>query len=478
MSVLRDLSKVKLTARDYDSMMKEVDRLIEELTPNWKPLSLHDPGYLILSIAASMADQLGYYLDASARESFLSTVQQRKNAAEIARGLGYRMSWFRSATASVSFSATHTQKIIIPKYFPIATEASGAIEYFTSQEVEIPANSNTPVSVEAIQGTVIPIDVSYNDIQDNRIYLPYPTMNEDFINFYVDGEPWTILDSLIDSYSVGKFFTFSIDEHDLSYIELVSYWRNYIDENKTLLIMGSSSRGINGRVGPNTLTRKLDITRDSDNADVGHLVQITNLASKGGYDPETVDEARVRAIREVSTHDTLVVLRDFETAAERYPEVVRATAVDIDIPEAGIAQPYKVDVYVIKEGYTNFTIPDLTDIANFLKSKKVAIKDITVKNGTTHTVNIGLEVYINAPLTVASETSVRANVLAIIEDFFRPYNRTFGEEIRVQELLNRIESEVPMVSHSLPTGSIGWTIPVPRLKLAKQGTVTLEILSA
>lgn len=92
-------------ARDAASLLEQMRARIPELLPEWTGHeSESDVGNVLLQLFAHMGDILGYYTDAAANESFLSTAQTRRAVIDHLRLIGYRLSTAAPASATLTLS--------------------------------------------------------------------------------------------------------------------------------------------------------------------------------------------------------------------------------------------------------------------------------------------------------------------------------------------------------------------------------------
>ncbi len=93
-------------ARDYDSLLASMRRLIPYKLPEWTDYeSEADFGNVLLQLFAHMGDILSYYQDRIANESFLGTARERSSIIHHLRLIGYRLSTPVPASAYLDITA-------------------------------------------------------------------------------------------------------------------------------------------------------------------------------------------------------------------------------------------------------------------------------------------------------------------------------------------------------------------------------------
>ena len=61
---------------------------------------------------------------------------------------------------------------------------------------------------------------------------------------------------------------------------------------------------------------------------------------RGGEDSESIEWARIKSKREIKTMWTAVILEDYEILAEKFPGIVKASAIDWHTQPLEIYRPY------------------------------------------------------------------------------------------------------------------------------------------
>lgn len=129
---------IDYNAKDYASFRKALLDLIPTIIPDWEERHEADFGIMLLELLAYTGDQLSYFQDSVANESYLETALQRISVRRHARLIDYRMHDGASARAFLCFCVENEQ-IILPRGTQVLTRI------------------NTPLGTEAaLPGPVIP----------------------------------------------------------------------------------------------------------------------------------------------------------------------------------------------------------------------------------------------------------------------------------------------------------------------------------
>ena len=95
---------IKYTSRDFDSIKSDLVDYVKRYYPStFKDFNEASFGSMMLDLVAYVGDQLSFYVDYQANESFLDTAIEYKNAAKIARQMGYKFPGSSAAQGRCSF---------------------------------------------------------------------------------------------------------------------------------------------------------------------------------------------------------------------------------------------------------------------------------------------------------------------------------------------------------------------------------------
>ena len=147
MAVKKYVPQIDYTSRDYTSIREDLVSLIPNFAPNWTNRDPADFGMTILEAFAYMGDQLHYYIDRAANESFISTASQRDSVLQLARLLGYQATNNTASRVTVTFQNSTANPITVPALTQVATtnvtsSTSQQIIFETATSVVVPATGD------------------------------------------------------------------------------------------------------------------------------------------------------------------------------------------------------------------------------------------------------------------------------------------------------------------------------------------------
>jgi len=376
---MSDINKLKYTSRDFNSIKSDLLNAIDSVTTNWTSREESDPGIVLLNLMSYLGDNLSYNLDMQALEMYLPTVTQRKNIKKLLSLMGYKLHWFRSATVNITITNNSTTPIRLNLNITSENATNRLLTVIdtmpyvilpTSGQLDneiIDINGHDSNTFIAVQGDLTYVDITYDDIENNRFYIPNNNVDEAHLFLYtrlvnssnsensIIYRPWELVDDLALITDNKPYFEFDTDEYDRPFIRLVSYWQNYLpdNDNKSLRLYYILSRGANGNIMDNAfyaIQFSPYVLDDSGNVleNVESDYTITNYNNwyaissnnKPGYNPQTTEEARADFKNYINTYDTLVTISDFEKFIKQTEGFNASLAIDIQR-----AKDINTDVY-------------------------------------------------------------------------------------------------------------------------------------
>ena len=105
------------TSRDIQDIRNYLIDRIMELTDKWTDFNESDTGMVLVELMAGLADMLGFYLDKSTLECYITSVKQRKNGAGILALIGYKMKMTNSCVTTGRFvlPKVYEEDVVIPR---------------------------------------------------------------------------------------------------------------------------------------------------------------------------------------------------------------------------------------------------------------------------------------------------------------------------------------------------------------------------
>lgn len=341
------ITDISYTNKDFQSVYNEQLDLAEKLTDKWAPRMSNesDPGVVLLKLNSMIADKNNYNIDKNILEAFPVSVTQEKNARNLFEQLGYSMKWYRSSVADISISWIGEQNgndsyYKIPRFTMLCNE-DGTVVYTITEDCYITpsgtmyagyvSDKSVVSTVPAIEGIVTEYAVDGNAIitllnldENNRLYFDVNMIAENGIyinNVKDDGTDlenyteWERVDNLAVQKLGSKMYKFGVDSRNNCYIEFPSDIDSLVGSGLRIHYLQSSGEAGNIKAG--TLSKFYADVRDPEYnivLDSSNTMITNGSSSRGGYDPETIDEAYKNFKKVIGTFSTLVTIRDYQNA--------------------------------------------------------------------------------------------------------------------------------------------------------------------
>lgn len=386
-----NVSNLRYTSRDYNSLVSEFFDIVPKLTDLWKPESAADPGVVLGKLLASAADMLGVNLDQLANEVFGPSVTQRKNAERVFSLIGYELGWYTAARTEVTFRNNTSEAIrldfgfnqnnfctlnaytditqqprvitynILPrtnKYGAKDTRSkrdiiSTGVNLFEDTDIVDLQPGGDPVTRVAIEGELRSYSIEVDQVIENNYIIKLPSQHLDTTAVWIKAKSSLSADTFLSTQwvqvsSPSEFitpeprFAVTYDNYSNAQIQISSYLSKLEDYlGKYLTIYWIDCSGVIGSVGTNVLSNFLPAKTSSTGAfndttlienltisNLSNTVELPNTHTVTGKSPETAKEAYFNSRNYINTWDSLSTLPDFNRFLSREPGVDCGLVID------------------------------------------------------------------------------------------------------------------------------------------------------
>lgn len=325
-------NNIDYTARDFQSLTDAMLSYASTAFPEWVPGSEGDFGVLLVELMAYMGDINNYYIDRAQREAYLTSASQPDSILQIASMLGYSPHEGQPAEGILTLKNNRTGAVTVPAGTAFATdfvpEIDGPIVFESTEDVVIGAGLDGAVPViegetkfDAVTGNAISLGDG-TGLLDQSLRIPHPGVYVDTAKVFVAGEPWRLVNNLLDAGPDERVFSVRTDSTGYSSV-----------------FFGD---GLNGRapaIGlPITATYRVGvaekgnvsaaiITQYFDEAIQDVEIAPTTEEMTGGTARETTDQIRKNAPRSFYSQQRAVTLEDYKNFSLGIPGVSKANAI-------------------------------------------------------------------------------------------------------------------------------------------------------
>lgn len=317
------LVRAKYSGLDFDTILDDVlARAQAKYAGSFNNLVLSDLGVVLIESFAVAFDQLAFYLDRRATDTYLALVRTYRNASYLARQLGYPVSPAVSSSVDLTVSLETAQVFDAPIQKGFQFQGPNNLIFEAAREVTFLAGSG-PTDTKKIpvyQGeTIIETFTSTGAI--NQSFALQRVRSGQFIvigsvDVTVDGLPWEEKDLLVFG---------ALDEFEIGY-----------GDNPAVLRFGDGIVGNVPAVGTTITVRYVvssgkagKVARDQITEPVTPLVvsfQTINLiitnedASVGGDDIESLSSIKANAGRVFKTRQVAVTEQDYNALSSAFSD--------------------------------------------------------------------------------------------------------------------------------------------------------------
>jgi hypothetical protein len=326
-------TRVAFSARDFDTAFDDLSkRLQDQYGDTYNDFGSSSFGMMLVDLFAWSADQLHWYLDRRATESYLETALHRSSVSRLTRQIGYAMRPASSATRDLSVAPRFAQDFgwSVPVGFQF--RGPNGLVFECTQEVSWSAGDDSTKTVTVREGSQKRVTTASNGAANQEIRLAAANGSDKFlvqgtVRVFVDGAEWTELEFL----EFEQTDTFEV--HYLDEPPLVRFGNGVAGnipplgaEIRVLFVVGSGSKG---NVASGTID---DVVRPLVERFTTIVLTVNNEGpSSGGDGPETIESAKVNAPKFFASRGVAVTESDYQALASafmdpQYGRVAKATA--------------------------------------------------------------------------------------------------------------------------------------------------------
>ena len=460
---LTKIPSVDYSSRDYVGLRDSMVRAIPYFTPDWTDWNESDLGIVLVELLAYMGDNIHFYIDRMAAESFLPTAITRTSIVNLCKLIDYELGGPVAASVDVEFSmsaplpgdltipaGTQCQTVCDNAGLLAGAESCTPLIFETAEDLVIPTGGLTG-TVSAIQGitkTDVAVGTSTGEV-NQAFQLADADIIQNTVQVYVDEgvgpEEWAVVDSLIESKSCDKVCEVARDGAGNVSIQFGDNGTGKIpNAGSAITASYRIGGGKAGNVGANTITSIVSPIMYLGSP-VSMLVTNPDSAS-GGSDEETIDNARLEAPRSLRALNRAVTPSDFEDMASVYSGVAAAKVVAGRWRGGNHTPVFPMTLYIVPNGGGQPSQTLLDALMAYFEERKMAGTLLELYGPDYQPVDIAGTVYIYSNF---SATVVQRDVENRIAAFFDSDSSEyvgFGEQLNLSDITCVIDN-TPGVDH-------------------------------
>lgn len=451
---------VDLTAKDFDAVRESIKNFIKTQFPDLIT-EFGDQSLLmvLVDLIAYEVDNLNFYIDLQANESYLPTARQRKNIVKLAKLVGYVP---RTALpASVDVETEFADAILNSITVRTGTKIQVGNVFFevTPDDVVIPVDSEE-FTFSLVEGQTFEEIFTSNGAAFQKFKLLNTPVIQNTFRVIVDSVTWTQVSSLAFSRSEAN--------------STKTYEAQITGDDEAVILFGDNSSSdipaldaeirvtyrIGGGVAGNVTSGAINTNIQAfENNETPTQVRINNIGhpASGGVDRETIDSIKLNAPIAVRTNENLVTKLDYEGIPVIFTGTTGQIArTRIEVLKSDGKQNL-VHVFAWTRGADGAAVAPsqalLTELSNFIEKRKMVTVQHQVGAGSIMSVNVQIS-YKLAPGFL--ETEVTQEIEDRVVEFFNSDEFFTAEALRVIDLWNLVH-DTPGVMYGkviLPTDDV------------------------
>ena len=465
---------------------------------------------MLIELMSYLSELTTYYSNKIAKNVYIDTADLYQTVHSLVNGQGYRPKGYVSGEVglTVYLSLNNVDigdQVYVPAWFKIdtglTTEDGENIIYSTTKSFTSTVTSNSPsgfeFDIQMKEGQYETLSFTPEDIINNKISLPfknydhstYPFEDNQSINLYINGAPWTrVQNFFVDTSSTDNtdnYFELEYDKYERYNIKFSNLY-NIPSDNDVIEVIIQQSIGENGTVAANTIidfenTNTIPIIENQeivlqDSSFIKNLtkdediikedITISNSeASLNAANPQPISTLKTNGKSNLSTQYRSVTSSDFNSHLNTHSDIVVSNSWGEKEQNPGNILEYnKIYISIIPSAWSSSTISVVNTIWNtetegvsasvyyaneyndslksevleYINNRKYPniYEEFMLPELTFFAFDIGIKTK-----RMYNFTAVKEDVKAKLQYYFNVSNRQFNEIIDFKEVHNFILDE-------------------------------------
>lgn len=355
--------------RSYKQIKLSVINRLKTIVPEITDHSESNILIIIVSMFSGLVEQINYYLDNNARESFLGTARKFSSVVKLVKILDYRIKSWLPASVDLYFTYLNSegepieisQQAIIPAGTIVRTQ--NGTPFMVLKTVEVNIGDSYGKAIAKQQEKVEAEELGMTSNLPNQIFPIPGNYAHNSIELNIEGEIWTLKNTLARSLPSDKHFIVNVDEDKVANVQFGNGLKGAIPTaNKKVFADYFITEGAYGNTISAGTINILDSELVLPEPSVG--VSITNeFQPIAGSDVESIEDIRVNAPLTIRTLERAVTPQDFRDLVIQADGVAKGDVIYVCGKD--------LDIYIAPNGggiATQALLEDTFDYMNELKS--------------------------------------------------------------------------------------------------------------
>lgn len=361
--------------RSYKSIKASILSRMQTEVPEITDHSESNIFVIIINSFAGLVEQLNYYIDNIARESFLPTARRYSSIIKLTRLIDYRVRAKIGSVVDLRITAMDSsgQEVQLDHDEVIASgliiKDSAGIEFITQKKVTIFTGSTHAIVGARQRVKVEGVNLGTTTSAVDQVFELDDDYQDNTLQITINSITWELVDTFAFSGPDDQHYIVVVDQNKQSWVVFGDDIHGAIPPSgQTVFGTFYTCEGVNGNVEANTITEwdtpSGGPTPPTNVPAIDHYDVWNDLPAVGGQDEEGLEEIRKHAPLSLRTLDRAVTFQDHKDLCLLVPGVGKATAL--------FEQLYKrITLYIAPEEGGTAPTQLLTDVEDFFEDKKM-----------------------------------------------------------------------------------------------------------
>lgn len=445
--------------RSYKGIKSAILTRMQTVVPEITDHSESNVFVVIINAFAGLLEQLNYYVDQVARESYISTARRYSSLIKLTRLIDYRVRAKIGSVVDLRITAVDSSGD------PVALVANetlnaglivtdGNNQFITSNKITFFAGQSSVVVGARQRVAIVDDNIGTTTSAADQIFQLDEDYQHDTLQISINSITWELQQTFAFSGPQDKHFIVEVDENKQAWVVFGDDTNGEIPPTgQSVLATYYSCEGAAGNVESNTITTFTSPPTPPVQSPVIDSYEVTNeLPAVGGLDEEGIEDIRKHAPLSLRTLDRAVTLQDHEDICLLVPGVGKA-AVEFD------QRTKEVIFYIAPDEGGTAPSQLLTDVINYFDDKRMISTVVKAYAAGETSLRITLTVTVKFR---RNTTEAEADIRSALQDGFGFNNSEVNRKIRRSDIIALVDNldKVDFLSLDVLT-----TKPYPRITL-------------
>ena len=310
--------------RSYSSIKLALLNGLKNRVPEMTDHSESNLMIILMSMFAGLVEQLNYYIDNMARESFLSSARRFSSGVKLSKLLNYNIK--TSIPASVDLTLTFSAALPSAYTLPIGTifSSDNGVKYMTTEPITAPMGSTSLSAPTLQQEELVAFSIgTTNGLGLQTLDLPQAYANNTISLKVGNDTNWQYKTTLGLSKPTDKHYTVEVSSLAIIRLKFGDGVNGAIPPaGQSVLFSGFTTSGSSGNVVAGSITKVISTL--SLPSPITLASTTNNFAASGGSNIETLNSIKLKAPLSIRTLDRAVTRQDYIDTAILAPGVSKA----------------------------------------------------------------------------------------------------------------------------------------------------------